>query len=367
MSPLIYYKHAGRIHGPIEASQIRKLAQLGQTQPNDQWSVDGISWSPIESLDSHSPLPPPTPVASFDTWPTETENVPPPVSKIQTGAPGRIPAPNTNSNPDSPSRPIPVKGLIMGGSIVLGLVLLLTLIRFLNPGTQKPPVDEFAPQGGQIPKANGDPGEGQAKGAQPANGRPGSKEFLEKQGKSVALIRRATDTGQVIGSGFLFKAGYLMTTADIAGDDRGILISVVFPAGDADERGPHQARIHHHDPATGIAILRLDAPQLPIPLSDAGLLKAGEDLFVLASPGFSAPREPMNLELVNASYLTTTTKKDLEFHRISARTKPSQGGAPLLDTRGNAVGMIASPITPEDPLCITSRQILKILKDVNLP
>lgn len=358
----IYYKHAGRIHGPIEATQIQKLVQLGQTTPSDLWSTDGITWNPIETLNSGPPQNP------FDT--------PQPVEDLGYGSGIPDPSPIEQPSPREtfaresqvlgPQQPFPVKSLLIAGSAFLGILCVLGLLVFIRPGPQRPPEEEFGAQGGQIPNAKGQQ-EGQPKAAQKPIGRPGAKDFLEKQGKSVALIRRTTDTGQVIGSGFLFKAGYLLTTAEIAGDDRGILISVVFPAGDADERGPHQARIHHHDPATGIAILRLDAPQLPIPLSDAGLLKAGEELFVLASPGFSAPREPMNLELVNASYLTTTTKKDLEFHRASLRTKPSQAGAPLLDAKGNTVGMIASPITPDDPLCVTSRQILKILKDVNLP
>jgi len=358
----IYYKHAGRIHGPIEVAQIRKLVQLGQTTSSDLWSTDGITWNPIDSLESDlSPnqLPPTHSMSpySFGTDAPSAFSNDEPLTRENRDQPQ--PFPNVQSA-------FPLKFLLMGGSILIGILFVFGILLFLRPDPQRPPEEDFGAQGGQIPNAKGQQ-EGQPKAVLAPNGRPASKEFLEKYGKSVALIRRTTDTGQVIGSGFLFKAGYLLTTAEIAGDDRGILISVVFPAGDADERGPHQARIHHHDPATGIAILRLDAPQLPIPMSGAGLLKAGEEIFLLASPGFSAPREPINLELANASYLTTITKKDLEFHRISMRTKPSQAGAPILDAKGTAVGMIASPITPDDPLCITSRQILKILKDVNLP
>ncbi len=362
MSHLIYYKHSGRIHGPIDAGQIQKLMHLGQTDSSDLWSSDGITWNSLDSLQLDTISAPNSPPIFSAHSPDGHE-----VSVIPHH--GRDHKRNTKdqTEPDfTTGNAFPLKGFLVICGSLLGVLLVLAFLIFIRPGPQRPPEEDPLPQGGQIPNAK-NPKEGQPKPAQAANGRHASKEILEKHGKSIALIRRATDNNPVVGSGFLFKSGYLMTTADIAGDDRGILISVMFPAGDADERGPHQARIHHHDPATGIAILRLDAPQLPIPLSDAGLLKAGEDLIVLASPGFSAPREPMNTEVVNVSYLTTTTKKDLEFHRISTKTKPSQAGAPILDTKGNAVGMIASPITPDDPLCITSRQILKILKDVNLP
>ena len=346
MTDLIYYKHDGRIHGPIAISKIRKLVQLGQSKPADQWSKDGMEWQSIHTLDGESrdnvsfPIHP-EPV-SFDSFQAVSQpQVPTPVLR---------------------KFPVMAMGLKQWAVIGTLFVVIIMGVLFLRNRPTANPVGEDNPdQGGQIPGA-GVGGDNPVKEAVPFS----AKELLLRHGKSVALVRRVTDTGgEVIGSGFLFKAGYLMTTAEVAGEDRGLLISVTFPEGNGDEKGPHQARIHHLD--QDLAILRLDTSQGPIPFSSVAILKANEDLVLLASPGFSAPKTPMAVEATNANYVTTTIKKDLEYHRIGGKTKPAKVGAPVLDAKGTIVGMVASPIPANDPLCITSKQILKILKDVNLP
>jgi len=345
LTDLIYYKHDGRIHGPIAISKIRKLVQLGQSKPADQWSKDGMEWQSIHTLDGES-----------------RENVSCPIHPEPVG----FESFQAVSQPQVPTpvlRKFPVMAMGLKQWAVIGtlFVVIIMGVLFLRKGPAANPVGEENPdQGGQIPGA-GVAGDNPGKVAGPFS----AKELLLRHGRSVALVRRVSDTGEVVGSGFLFKAGYLMTTAEVAGEDRGLLISVTFPEGNGDEKGPHQARIHHLD--QDLAILRLDTSQGPIPFSSVGLLKANEDLVLLASPGFSAPKTPMAVEATNANYVTTTTKKDLEYHRIGGKTKPAKAGAPVFDAKGTIVGMVASPIPANDPLCITSKQILKILKDVKLP
>ncbi len=344
MTDLIYYKHDGRIHGPLAIAKIRKIVELGQFNPTDQWSKDGMVWQSINSL---AGAPEEKVPFSIHPEPGRFEPLPEKIKAL-------------DPIPLIQKRPIKDFGIKLGGGLIAFFLLILVGFFFLR---SKPVVEpqgrENPDQGGQIPGAgaNNLP----AKGAGPLN----RKELLEKHGKSVALVRRITDKGEVVGSGFLFNWGYLMTTLEVAGEDRGILISVTFPEGNGDERGPHQARIHHLD--QGLAILRLDAPQGPIPFSGEGLLKANEDLVLLASPGFSDPKTPLAIEATNASYVTTTQKKELEYHRVGGKTKPAKAGAPVFNGKGTIVGMVASPIPANDPLCITSKQILKILKDVNLP
>lgn len=353
MTDLIYYKHDGRIHGPIAISKIRKLVQLGQSNPADQWSKDGMEWQSIHSLDGES-----RDNVSFSIHPEPVG-----FESFQAIAKPPVPTPVL--------RKFPVMAIGLKQWVVIGtfFVVIIMVVLFLrNRPTANPVGGENPDQGGQIPGAGvGGDNPGKVGGDNPGKvaGPFNNKELLERHGKSVALVRRSTDTGEVVGSGFLFKAGYLMTTAEVAGEDRGILISVTFPEGNGDEKGPHQARIHHLD--QDLAILRLDTSQGPIPFSSVGLLKANEDLVLLASPGFSAPKTPMAVEATHANYVTTTMKKDLEYHRIGGKTKPAKAGAPVLDAKGTIVGMVASPIPANDPLCITSKQILKILKDVNLP
>ncbi len=345
MTDLIYYKHDGRIHGPIAISKIRKLVQLGQSNPTDQWSKDGLEWQSLHSLDGVAQE-----MVSQPTYldPVVFEHLP------------------TKTNPHGPRAlwqtfSVNTFGIKQWAAIAGFLVVIvLGFLIFRNLPKAEPVGVENPDQGGQIPGA-GAGGNKPGKIEGPFN----PKDLLVRHAKSVALVRRFTDTGDVVGSGFLFKGGYLMTTSEVAGEDRGILISVTFPDGNGDERGPHQARIHHLD--QGLAILRLDCSQGPIPISSAGLLKANEDLVILASPGFSEPKTPLPVEATNAAYVTTTQKKDLEYHRVSGKTKPAKAGAPVLDAKGTIVGMVASPIPANDPLCISSKQILKILKDVNLP
>lgn len=359
MNQKIYLRHGGRIHGPIERQQVLKLLEMGQVGSGDSWSQDGLEWQPITSLYHADQNPQP----QRPVWGRPSPQPAPPQYASNEDQPQY-----NRGNPDAWETPVYTQSRLKSWLMPVGmagifLAVMVIVMSALRPGRED--------GNGDIPPAGG--------GGAPIPGGPNpiapgggdalleARQILAKMGASTALIVRMGDAEPVIGSGFLIRSNLLLTSASVAGDDRGLLIAVYFPNGNGDEKGPHQARIHHTDATNGIAILRLDAPQPPLLFSEATLLKSAEDLVILASSGLEGPKKASEILANPATYTTTTTRKNLEYHRLNGKTKPSFAGAPVLDRKGKVVGMVSDPVTAADPLCLTSKQILKLVKDVPLP
>ncbi len=361
----IYFRHRGRIHGPMDKNQVLKLIDMGQVDEDDSWSRDGLNWQSLEALYNEDFQEPTRQRAAWSVPSQQrAERAEQAEQQVYQGASGEPMAPNSGTWESPLYTQSRLKSWLMPiGMCGIFVAVMVIVMAALKPGRVHEGDPLNLPDGGGgavIPGALNNP-------AAPGEGPLNAKQILGKMGNAAALIVRAGDGEPVIGSGFLIRSNLLLTTAAVAGDDRGILIAVYFPNGSGDEKGPHQARIHHSDPVSGFAILRLDAPQNPMLLSEESLLKFGEDLVILASHGLEGPKLAGEIRSTQATYTTTTTRNSLEFHRISGKCKPSFSGAPVIDRRGKVVGMIADAAPNADPLCLGSKQILKLIKDVPLP
>jgi S1-C subfamily serine protease len=362
MAEKVYFRHAGRIHGPIARTQILKLMEMGGTDPDDSWSLDGLSWQSMDALYDFAAAQPERSVKSSWVLPPSPEEK---EALKRTVALTKSMESTTSKTWEAPvyhqsrlqSWLMPIG---MGGVFLAVVIIVMSGLKPGGNGDHGPDLDPGLLGGAPIPG-------GGNLNAKAGEGAWDAKKLLGQFGPSVGLVVRPSDNGPVLGSGFLIRANYLITSAAVAGDDRGILIAVYFPDAAGDDKGPHQARLHHTDPATGLALLRLDASQPPLLFSETSLLKAGEDLVILAAGGLLEPKKPGALQTVNATYTTTTTHQRMECHRISAKAKPVFAGAPVFDRQGKVVGMVADPVPAADPLCLSSKQILKLVKDIPLP
>jgi serine protease Do len=194
--------------------------------------------------------------------------------------------------------------------------------------------------------------------------------------KAAVVQVRSGDKGYVLaGSGFFIDdQGTVLTSSTVLGDNKRarVLINGV----------EMDAKIIGNDPRSGLAMLRVSYDESPcLPMAHAGDLKTGDGVVLIGYP--------MNLAVASsqgpvsgfeASYLakiqdTPSVKDSVSAVERFATThihanvsiSPGQVGGPLLNARGEVVGLVAT--SPDDGKTIYALPvdaIGKIIADFNL-
>lgn len=151
-----------------------------------------------------------------------------------------------------------------------------------------------------------------------------------------------TNTAQVSGSGFMLTAdGYFVTSNHIVRDADSVYVQSI--RGDV-----YKARIVYADQVHDLAILQLcdDSAfrsMLPVPYSfDVRTSDLGERVFTLGYP-----REEI---VYGEGYLSSGTgyRGDSVAYQVAISVNPGNSGGPLLDERGNVVGIISGKQTTSE-------------------
>ena len=139
-------------------------------------------------------------------------------------------------------------------------------------------------------------------------------------------------------AGFLISAdGNVVAAADALGD--GDTVRVALNDGRAFE-----AARQGTDPMTGLALLKIDAQDLPfLQLADGDLPRVGDPAVALAAPNatgcIAAPGT------VTADFLAEGADRRA-YVRMSPGPADQFVGAPVLDTQGRVLGVVAQPTAP---------------------
>jgi len=133
-----------------------------------------------------------------------------------------------------------------------------------------------------------------------------------------------------VGSGFIVSAdGYVMTNAHVVeGADE---VIVTLP-----DRREFKARIVGADRRTDVAIVKIDATGLPtVKIGDVNKLKVGEWVVAIGSP--------FGLENTVTAGIVSAKQRDtgdfLPFIQTDVAINPGNSGGPLLNLRGEVVGI----------------------------
>lgn len=231
---------------------------------------------------------------------------------------------------------------------------------------QKPPTTPAAPA--TVP-AN--PGTSEAtspestqRPAVDAHGLPDFRSLVKNQGQAVVNIvatRAAAQTGlpqndafyeffrrfipdlpapggpsprqQGLGSGFLISAdGYVLTNAHvIAGADE---VKVRL----ADSKQEYVAKVVGADARTDVAVLKVDAKGLPtLTAGDSSKLEVGEWVAAIGSPfGFD---NTITAGIVSAKGRSFPSESFVPFIQTDVAVNPGNSGGPLLNLRGEVIGI----------------------------
>jgi serine protease Do len=135
-----------------------------------------------------------------------------------------------------------------------------------------------------------------------------------------------------LGSGFIISPdGYVVTNNHVVASGGDIVVRLA--------RGSeHAARVVGNDPATDLALLKIDASALAVlPLGDSDRLQVGEPVMAIGNP-FGLD-QTVTTGIVSAKERFIGSGPYDEFVQTDASINPGNSGGPLLDSRGAVVGI----------------------------
>jgi serine protease Do len=135
-----------------------------------------------------------------------------------------------------------------------------------------------------------------------------------------------------LGSGFIVSPdGVIMTNAHVVRDAREVTVKL-------NDRREFRAKVLGTDPKTDIAVLKIDASNLPVvPLGHSSDLKVGEWVLAIGSPyGFDST---VTAGVVSAKGRSLPDDSNVPFIQTDVAVNPGNSGGPLFNTRGEVVGI----------------------------
>ncbi|MEI8342818.1 MAG: Do family serine endopeptidase, partial [Verrucomicrobiota bacterium] len=138
-----------------------------------------------------------------------------------------------------------------------------------------------------------------------------------------------------LGSGVIVsKEGHILTNNHVIADMDEIKVQLndgrVFPA-----------KIIGTDDRSDIAVLKIDAPELrPLPLGNSDKVKVGQLVFAIGNP-FGLD-ESVSMGIISAKGRRATDDSTREFFQTDTAINPGNSGGPLVNVRGEIIGINSS-------------------------
>ncbi len=162
---------------------------------------------------------------------------------------------------------------------------------------------------------------------------PGIREFFERSIPQMPRSPRGKqEQAQSLGSGFIISPdGYILTNNHVVADADEILVRL-------SDRSDHTAKLIGADPRTDVALLKIDAKDLPtLKLGNSDQLKVGEWVLAIGSPfGFD---HSVTAGIVSAKGRSLPNESYVPFIQTDVAINPGNSGGPLFNLKGEVVGI----------------------------
>ena len=177
---------------------------------------------------------------------------------------------------------------------------------------------------------------------------PAAATTSELQADLIAAVQRVSPAvvsiraGGGLGSGVIYDpSGLILTNAHVVGGARNVSIEL------ADGRR-FQARVLGADPGFDLAVLKVDASDLPVaPLGDSSQLQVGQFVAAIGNPyGLDHTVTVGVISALNRPIAGSEAGYTQPMIQTDAAINPGNSGGPLIDLAGNVIGintLVAAP------------------------
>jgi serine protease Do len=135
-----------------------------------------------------------------------------------------------------------------------------------------------------------------------------------------------------LGSGFIIKSdGVILTNAHVVRDAKRVTVKLA-------DRREYEAKVLGIDTVTDIAVLKIDAKNLPtVRVGDANQLEVGDYVLAIGQPyGFE---ESASAGIVSAKGRSLPGDSSVPFIQTDVAVNPGNSGGPLFDSGGAVIGI----------------------------